>query len=196
MKDPVNDWTRRHLPLNIHMIIQNCDEFDEDKYTLKMMKEFGINNVRGGSFSDVHLNANNIDTIKRMIGNSCSNCYICGSKEHLAKDCAHEISYLSEIYDISIAIISGIFDTGLTHYRHCYRCNKYGHYGHECYEITTFSGEPLDESYVCKYCLDEYNTADDLTYHEHICNCKNKQVVYCEKCGKTTHHSVNCTFVF
>lgn len=43
-------WTKKYKPINIIELIPNCDDYDEDKYTLKYMEKYGINNVRGGSF--------------------------------------------------------------------------------------------------------------------------------------------------
>ena len=43
-------WTKKYKPIEILKIIKNCDDFDEDIYTLKYMSKYGINNVRGGSF--------------------------------------------------------------------------------------------------------------------------------------------------
>jgi predicted GIY-YIG superfamily endonuclease len=45
-----SEWTKKHKPLKILEIIPKCDNFDEDKYTIKYMEKYGINNVRGGSF--------------------------------------------------------------------------------------------------------------------------------------------------
>lgn len=45
-------------------IISNCDNYDEDKYTLKFMEQYGINNVRCGSFCELKLNKDNNLLIK------------------------------------------------------------------------------------------------------------------------------------
>jgi predicted GIY-YIG superfamily endonuclease len=42
-------WTQKYKPIKILEIFKDCDDFDEDKYTLKYMSKYGINNVRGGS---------------------------------------------------------------------------------------------------------------------------------------------------
>ena len=60
-------WTKKYKPIKVIGLIPNCDDFDEDKYTLKYMQKYGINNVRGGSFCEIKLNKDNLPTIKKMI---------------------------------------------------------------------------------------------------------------------------------
>ena len=67
-------WTKKYKPVKVVETIKNCDKFDEDKYTLKYMEKYGINNVRGGSFTRIQLNANNISHIRRMINTKNENC--------------------------------------------------------------------------------------------------------------------------
>ena len=38
-----SSWTKKYKPIKVLEIIPNCDEFDEDKYTLKYMEKYGIN---------------------------------------------------------------------------------------------------------------------------------------------------------
>jgi hypothetical protein len=65
-------WTHKYKPVKLIELISNCDNFDEDKYTLKYMVKYGINNVRGGSFCLITLSKENISTIYKMIKNSTS----------------------------------------------------------------------------------------------------------------------------
>lgn len=80
-------WTQKYTPLNIQEIIPNCEDFDEDKYTLKYMNEYGIDNVRGGSFCEINLTNESKNMIKRMIISSTDKCNSCGGKGHFSKDC-------------------------------------------------------------------------------------------------------------
>ena len=34
-----SQWTRKYNPVKVKKIVPDCDEYDEDKYTLKYMKE-------------------------------------------------------------------------------------------------------------------------------------------------------------
>jgi predicted GIY-YIG superfamily endonuclease len=80
-------WTKKYKPISILEIIQNCDDYDEDKYTIKYMEKYGINNVRGGSFCEIKLRNDNIITLNQMIKSITDKCYICGKNDHFANDC-------------------------------------------------------------------------------------------------------------
>ena len=80
-------WTKKYTPVAVLEIIPNCDNYDEDKHTIKYMEKYGINNVRGGSFCEIKLSDNNIITLNQMIKSVTDKCYICGEKDHFANDC-------------------------------------------------------------------------------------------------------------
>ena len=80
-------WTDKYKPIKVLEIIHDCDNFDEDKYTLKYMEQYGINNVRGGSFCEIILSDPNIITLEQIMFGVQDKCYICGKKDHFANDC-------------------------------------------------------------------------------------------------------------
>ncbi len=60
-------WTKKYRPISVHKLVETNDPYDEDKYTLKYMDKYGINNVMGGSFSQINLDDTSQKTILRMI---------------------------------------------------------------------------------------------------------------------------------
>ncbi len=80
-------WTRKYKPERIFALIPDCDNFDEDKYTLKYMEKYGINNVRGGSFCEIILPKEQISVIAKMISSSTDKCFVCGQPGHFASTC-------------------------------------------------------------------------------------------------------------
>lgn len=48
-------WTTLHKPIKCLELIPNCDELDINKITKKYMLKYGIQNVRGGSYSKLEL---------------------------------------------------------------------------------------------------------------------------------------------
>lgn len=80
-------WTKKYNPIKLVELIPNCDDFDEDKYTLKYMDLVGIDNVRGGSFCRIKLSDENKNTIEKMLDGTTDKCYKCGEDGHFASKC-------------------------------------------------------------------------------------------------------------
>uniref|UniRef100_K3X1K9 Uncharacterized protein n=1 Tax=Globisporangium ultimum (strain ATCC 200006 / CBS 805.95 / DAOM BR144) TaxID=431595 RepID=K3X1K9_GLOUD len=56
-------------------MIPDCDPFDEDKFTKKFMLEYGIDNVRGGSYSRVKLLLSEYEAISQQLHGSTDQCF-------------------------------------------------------------------------------------------------------------------------
>ena len=82
-----SEWTKLHKPLNIIELIPDCDDYDEDKHTIRYMNKYGINNVRGGSFSTITLDPSTINILNQMCNGANNKCFACGIAGHFAKNC-------------------------------------------------------------------------------------------------------------
>jgi hypothetical protein len=80
-------WTRKHRPVEILNVYKNCDHFDEDKYTKIYMDKYGIENVRGGSYTKIKLDDDVIKFLEKELSSIHDKCYGCGSKKHFIKTC-------------------------------------------------------------------------------------------------------------
>lgn len=85
-------WTQLHKPIEIIQTIQNCDDFDEDKYVKMYMSLYGIDNVRGGSYCQVSLTPEQIKLLSVEISSCQNRCHHCGKSGHFINNCP-EISH-------------------------------------------------------------------------------------------------------
>ncbi len=87
-----SQWTKKYKPIKILELISNCDVYDEDKFTRIYMDKYGINNVRGGSYVQIKLDKITIENLEKMNRGTTDKCFLCGEKDHFAKDCSnHDI---------------------------------------------------------------------------------------------------------
>jgi len=80
-------YTQKYEPVSIVEIINNADEFDEDKYVKKYMLDYGIDNVRGGSYSSLRLTDAQKKFIKMELYSAEKICYKCGEEGHFSYNC-------------------------------------------------------------------------------------------------------------
>jgi predicted GIY-YIG superfamily endonuclease len=80
-------WTKKYSPLSLVKTIKSTSQFDEDKYVKEYMAKYGIENVRGGTYSNVVLDANCIAVLEKEIRHSKNLCTRCGRDTHYIKDC-------------------------------------------------------------------------------------------------------------
>lgn len=80
-------WTKLYKPIKMIELIPDCDDYDEDKYTLRFMDKYGIDNVRGGSFVQIKLNDMEKEMLMKMINGTNNKCFKCGTSGHFVKDC-------------------------------------------------------------------------------------------------------------
>jgi hypothetical protein len=95
--------------------MENCDRFDEDKITKIYMSKYGIENVRGGTYTQITLLNYLLKTLEKELLSSTDKCYRCGRGGHFSKDCYANTHVNGKILNIT-----------------CYKCDKLGHYSNEC----------------------------------------------------------------
>ena len=83
-------FTKKYKPLSIHKIIENQNDFDEDKFVKEYMSMYGIDNVRGGSYSQLNLDIFQIESLKKEINSSLNLCNNCGESDHFINDCPNK----------------------------------------------------------------------------------------------------------
>lgn len=97
-----SEWTRLYKPLEVLELLDDCDDWDEDKWTMKTMSTHGIENVRGGSFTRVKLQDQELQMLQRMLSGARDVCFHCGSSSHFASECPNKKSSKKTSVEITI----------------------------------------------------------------------------------------------
>ena len=148
-------WTKKYKPIKLLELIENCDNYDEDKHTIRYMAKYGISGVRGGSFSEIELTDETKKIIGRMIDSYEDRCFRCHKKGHLMTFCR-------------VKIPSNIEPDGSKDEIGCKYCDK---------SFTSRKGTRYHENFFCQKNPKRYRRCDDCG-SEH----KNRAVDYCNNC--------------
>ena len=84
-----SEWTKLHKPEKIILSEPLKDKYHEDNLTEEYMAEFGIDNVRGGSYCQLDFSSEIYGHLVKKIRHTDDKCFNCGGN-HLAKDCNYD----------------------------------------------------------------------------------------------------------
>lgn len=155
-----SEWTKIHHPRKVLKRLDNLDKSDEEKITLDFMIQYGIENVRGGSYCQIVLPDDKIKMIQQSIRGISGTCFNCGKRGHFVKDCQekkinHQESKDEEMFmeEFFAGFISGFRDSILKQQREfCVRCGRDTHNSNDCYATTTYNGNQIPEGLTCYKC--------------------------------------------
>jgi cellular nucleic acid-binding protein len=105
-------WTKIHSVLSLEEKWENCDALDEDKYLKVVMRRYGIDKVRGGSYPQVELTMEQRNALQRELNGANDTCFKCGSIGHWANNCPNNVSKVAN--------------------NACFKCGSTEHWANRC----------------------------------------------------------------
>lgn len=85
-----SEWTKKYPPIRLIEEIDDSDNFEEDKQTKIYMANYGIENVRGGTYCMLELTENMKNILELEINTAKDNCLRCGRDTHYIKSCKNK----------------------------------------------------------------------------------------------------------
>lgn len=80
-----SEWTKIHKPVALSEVIPGSE--DENRIVAKYAAIYGIDHVRGGTFSQVNLSDAKKRMLQDLICDMTDRCFCCQGVGHFAKDC-------------------------------------------------------------------------------------------------------------
>ncbi len=85
-------WTHKYPPIGVEQILKGVSPFEEDRVVKEYMARYGIDNVRGGTYSSEHLNPDDKQHIQQEIWGATNRCLRCGRRGHFVRGCYATVS--------------------------------------------------------------------------------------------------------
>ena len=79
-------WMLLHKPIFMESCYRNASPFDEDRYTKEYMLKYGVDKVRGGTYTAPYLAAEQRQAIQRELWGVQGLCIVCG-EPHASNEC-------------------------------------------------------------------------------------------------------------
>ena len=150
------EWTRKYPPVCIQQIIRDASPFDEDRYVKEYMSKFGVESVRGGSYSQTVLDGAQKSAIEKELRMAEDSCMRCGRAGHFVDTCyartdvdgaslvakttlaPRAVSY--GFKKMTVSYDSDSDDDSESDDDTCHRCGRDGHWANKCYARSHVDG--------------------------------------------------------
>lgn len=104
-----SEWITLYKPLSIIETVYNCEEIHVDKYTRIYMEKYGIENVRGGSFSSVELEKSVIYSLTTKSITKNKYLYDLHTIEEIETEIKNTIELIQQLQDFNVNIIKYVY---------------------------------------------------------------------------------------
>lgn len=112
-------WTRKYPPIEV---IEFMMGDHENELTLRLMRSVGVDQVRGGIYTQIELPEHQLNTIQDHMTHDTGCCFTCRRPGHFASQCRTQQRKTSVV---------------------CYRCRRPGHTRPQCYARMDVDGDML-----------------------------------------------------
>lgn len=158
------DWVQSNLPIANVSIYISTSKYDEDGITKEMMSHYGVENVRGGSYTQKVIPSIIVSQLKKELATANNACFECGGSGHYSSSCPNKKGF-----------------------NVCSRCHRKGHTVDKCYAKTTVEG-----AYITTPSIPSVQFHDKDQPHYILCNTAPCPVVYKNKQYPTAEHAYQC----
>ena len=139
-------WTKLNP---VHSVVETLPDapFLEDAKTLEYMRTHGVDNVRGGKYSQTVLLQTERDEIERSMRHENGTCMQCGATSHFVSQCPSRPSTTLKEPVVRVAVnakkVVSLGGASKAKSGCCYRCGRDTHWVVDCYARTHLDGTPL-----------------------------------------------------
>jgi len=144
-------WTKKYSPVSLVESRPINSLHDENNLTKDYMKKYGVQNVRGGSYSQIDLDDSTIAVLNNeFIGND-NKCLKCGLEGHFANRCktkveeepVWECEYCDREFTTRFGCMIHQKKCSEKDSDECHRCGRESHWAKDCYAQTHVEGYRL-----------------------------------------------------